>query len=53
MARIISDEVWRELAAYRASGKTPEEVHQMVRYLEDPAPEPMREPAKEGPDGKQ
>ena len=32
---------WRELAAYRATGMTPEQVTQMQQYTTDPAPLPM------------
>ena len=32
---------WRELAAYRATGMTPEQVTQMQQYTTDPAPLPL------------
>jgi len=32
---------WRELAAYRATGMTPEQVTQMQQYTTDPAPLPF------------
>ena len=36
---------WRELAAYRATGMTPEQVTQMQQYTTDSAPLPMMEEA--------
>ena len=38
---------WRELAAYRATGMTPEQVTQMQQYTTDPAPLPMYAPIGE------